>query len=119
MAKTTADAEKAPEDTQNAQPKDAKVGDKAQNSVKSSGAGDASPSSSEPAPASAPEQSETSLTHDSQPRELSLRAFLRVCGQRPDQIAGFARFAELNKPGRFTLQDWKDALQTFQSTPVR
>lgn len=65
------------------------------------------------------DKSESSLTHDTLPRELSLRTFLRICGESVDQTAGFARYAELNKPGRFKIQDWKDALSSFKSTPVR
>lgn len=50
---------------------------------------------------------------------ITLATFLRLCGERPDQVAGFAHYAPAALPGRRGLSEWQDALAAFSQRPIR
>jgi hypothetical protein len=50
---------------------------------------------------------------------VTLATFLRLSGERPDQVAGFAHYAPSALPGRRSLTEWQDALTAFSQRPIR
>lgn len=65
------------------------------------------------------EGDDSSLDHGKGPLEMSLKGYLRSCGQRPDQTAAFASYAARELTGRRTQQDWEQAFSKFCAKPLR
>lgn len=49
---------------------------------------------------------------------VGIDVFMRVSGQKPDQMAGFGRWAKNQKLGTRTIPEWKAALTEYGSRPV-
>ncbi len=62
---------------------------------------------------------DNSLEHGKGPLEMSLKAYLRGSGRKPDQTAGFASYATRELSGRRTQADWEQAFSDFHAKPLR
>lgn len=51
--------------------------------------------------------------------QVSLDSFLRLCGERVDQMAGFAHFARRTIKGKMTMADWAAAFAEFNAKAVQ
>lgn len=49
---------------------------------------------------------------------VSLDSYLRLCGTRPDQSAGFANFARRTIRVKLSMQQWGEAFAQFCANPV-
>ena len=50
---------------------------------------------------------------------LSLKVFCHLSGKKPDQIAGFRRYAITQKLDLLTVPQWREKLVEFQNKPTR
>ena len=50
---------------------------------------------------------------------VSLRVFKEICGQKPDQIAGFMYYAKINKLDNLSFDDWKKKVIEFNNCVVK
>lgn len=50
---------------------------------------------------------------------VPLKVFCSLSGLKPDQIAGFQRYAITNKLGPMTITQWRETLVGFQNKPTR
>lgn len=66
------------------------------------------------APAAAPALPEQPLPY----AVVGVEVFVGVSKVKPDQMAGFCRWATLNNLGPMSIPDWEKALHTFNNRPV-
>ena len=68
-----------------------------------------------------PEQIEVAPKEDPQitKSKYPLAIFCQLSGKKPDQMAGFRRYALTNKIGPLTIPEWKKQLEAFQKKPMR
>jgi len=72
-------------------------------------------------PADTPEEEpkkEEKTEGDGKPM-VPLKVFCKLSGKKPDQMAGFNRYALNNKMGPMTVPKWQEELKKFQSKPMR
>lgn len=78
----------------------------------------------EPAPVPAPEVAPEpepipeSDPHPGLPR-IQLRVFLKLAGLKPDQLAGFKRYAEAEGLGPMPVPAWREAHKAFRTKPTK
>lgn len=63
-------------------------------------------------------QNKQAQPEDTAPK-VSLDSYLRLCGSRPDQMAGFAAFARRTVKGKLSMSAWGEAFAQFCSNPVQ
>jgi len=50
---------------------------------------------------------------------INLRVYATLSGRKWDQMAGFVSYANRNKLGPMTVQNWNLVYEVFQGTPVK
>lgn len=50
---------------------------------------------------------------------IALNVFCQLSGKKPDQIAGFRRYALNQKFHAMTVPQWREKLSEFENRPVR
>lgn len=67
----------------------------------------------------APKQTAAKKEAPAEPTRVSLQVFIRLCGRKPDQLAGFAWYASKQNLGPLSIPEWQEALRVFDTRPVR
>jgi len=70
-----------------------------------------------PEPKSAPPPAPAPSPERVLPR-VDLRVWAISSGIKPDQLAGFVRYAIKNNLGRMTIPEWREALEAFRNRPT-
>ena len=73
----------------------------------------------DPSPPPAPSPKAKPKTARVVPAGVRLEVFLRLAGRKPDQLAGFAAHARLEKLGLMPVSDWRVALRNFDHRPTK
>jgi hypothetical protein len=96
------------------------VAEEFKTTITPSGVGDAPKAAPVSAPASlaAPASAPAALLAEHKPDPVTLEVWLLTSGMKPDQMAGFRRWAKSCKLGPRVALDWERAHREFLARPV-